>query len=418
MKKLVKKIKNHYLNSRKKFKHIFYTLETLPILILIIFAVTVISFGGFKNLEEKIKFEHFVFKNQEICNQPSGMTGNWGKFSEYFFKSNVQYLDYFKDEKIKIIRLANSVKDDLKLNFNHCYFNRAALKAAHKGNQVAKDILSSTPHTYTPYSDYGSDEEDFIFYRYLSLIKKEKLSNPALKYNYAYFGNLERSERKELFKESAEQGYLLAMEDYLMDANDDYKKNKEISKSECLTILKYSKYLADQNSLLHSAAVIHALIGKNAYISEIIYYCSGKKTDFLKAISKFDNFAKLTSKKTNYNYQNTYPALMYYNGWGNVKKNKEFALKLFRKNLDSKYPNDIVFAYLALDNFNNKNSKKALEYLNMINDTHLLDQDKRPIKNPQFKKLSNLQSLKKFIYAWMKDWFKNEDMLKSLNFYG
>ena len=54
----------------------------------------------------------------------------------------------------------------------------------------------------------------------------------------------------------------------------------------------------------------------------------------------------------------------------------------------------------------------------MINDTHLLDQDKRPIKNPQFKKLSNLQSLKKFIYAWMKDWFKNEDMLKSLNFYG
>ena len=404
MKKLIKKIKNHYLNSRKKFKHIFYTLETLPILILIIFAVTVISFGGFKNLEEKIKFEHFVFNNQEICNQPSGMTGNWGKFSEYFFKSNVQYLDYFKDEKIKIIKLANSVKDDLKLNFNHCYFNRAALKAAHKGNQVAKDILSSMPHTYSPYYGSGSDEEQ-IFYRYASLIKKEKLSNPALKYNYAYFGKLDKPERKKLFKESAEEGYLLAMEDYLMEANDDYMKNKEISKSECLTILKYSKHLADKNSLLHKIAIPNALIGRNVYVSGPIYYCSGKKTDFLKAISKYDNFAKLTSKKTSNTFQDVYPALMYYNGWGNVKKNKEFALKLFRKNLNSKYPDDIVFAYLALENFNN-NDEKALEYLDKI-------QNKLNIEN-----LSDLKSLKKFIYAWMKDWFKNEDMLKSLNFYG
>ena len=417
MKKLVKKIKNHYLNSRKKFKHIFYTLETLPILILIIFAVTIISFGGFKNLEEKIKFEYFVFNNQEICNNPSGMTGNWGKFSEYLFKSNVQYLDYFKDEKIKIIKLANSVKDDLKLNFNHCYFNRAALKAAHKGNQVAKDILSSMPHTYSPYYGSGSDEEQ-IFYRYASLIKKEKLSNPALKYNYAYFGKLDKPERKKLFKESAEEGYLLAMEDYLMEANDDYMKNKEISKSECLTILKYSKHLADKNSLLHKIAIPNALIGRNVYVSGPIYYCSGKKTDFLKAISKYDNFAKLSQRKTPNNFQNTYPALMYYNGWGNVKKNKELALKLFKNNLNNNFPNEIAIAYLALENFNNKNSKKALEYLNMINDIHLLDQNKRPIKNPQFKKLSNLQSLKKFIYVWMKDWFKNEDMLKSLNLYG
>ncbi|MDA9624923.1 hypothetical protein N9S55_00895 [Candidatus Pelagibacter bacterium] len=404
MKKFVKKIKNYYLNSRKKFKHIFYTLETLPILILIIFAVTVISFGGFKNLEEKIKFEYFVFNNQEICNNPSGMIGNWGKFSEYLFKSNVQYLDYFKDEKIKIIKLANSAKDDLKLNFNHCYFNRAALKAAHKGNQVAKDILSSMPHTYSPYYGSGSDEEQ-IFYRYASLIKKKKLSNPALKYNYAYFGKLDKPERKKLFKESAEEGYLLAMEDYLMQANDDYMKNKELSKSECLTILKYSKHLADQNSLLHKIGIPNALIGRNVYVSGPIYYCSGKKTDFLKAISKYDNFAKLSQRKANNTFQAVYPALMYYNGWGNVKKDKEIALKLFRKNLNSKYPKDIVLAYLALENFNN-NDEKALEYLDKI-------QNKLNIEN-----LSDLKSLKKFIYVWMKDWFKNEDMLNSLNLYG
>ena len=409
MKKLVKKIKNYYLNSRKKFKHIFYTLETLPILILIIFAVTVISFGGFKNLEEKIKWEYFVFNNQETCNKPSGMTGNWGKFSEYFFKSNVQYLDYFKDEKIKIIKLANSVKDDLNFNFNHCYFNREVLKEAHKGNQVAKDILSSIPVTNVYYTYLiPDDEEDHIFYRYLSSIKKENLSNPALKYNYAFFGSfqekLERLEKKKLFKESAEEGYLLAMEEYLIEANSDYAKSNEISKSECLTILKYSKHLADQNSLFHKIAIPNALIGRNVYISGPIYYCSGKKTDFLKAISKYDNFVKL-SGKTNTIFNNTYPALMHYNGWGNVKKDKEIALKLFRKNLNSKYPDDIVFAYLALENFNN-NDEKALEYLDKI-------QNKLNIEN-----LSDLKSLKKFIYAWMKDWFKNEDMLKSLNFYG
>ena len=67
--------------------------------------------------------------------------------------------------------------------------------------------------------------------------------------------------------------------------------------------------------------------------------------------------------------------------------------------------NPLGFAYLALENFNN-NDEKALEYLDKI-------QNKLNIEN-----LSDLKSLKKFIYAWMKDWFKNEDMLKSLNFYG
>ena len=111
MKKLVKKIKNYYLNSRKKFKHIFYTLETLPILILIIFAVTVISFGGFKNLEEKIKWEYFVFNNQETCNKPSGMTGNWGKFSEYFSEIRSAILLHLRS--IAILRLVRPLQSFL-----------------------------------------------------------------------------------------------------------------------------------------------------------------------------------------------------------------------------------------------------------------------------------------------------------------
>ena len=67
--------------------------------------------------------------------------------------------------------------------------------------------------------------------------------------------------------------------------------------------------------------------------------------------------------------------------------------------------NQIIKETSPNTNFNN-NDEKALEHLDKI-------QNKLNIEN-----LSDLKSLKKFIYAWMKDWFKNEDMLKSLNFYG
>ena len=76
-----------------------------------------------------------------LCGNPLGIVyGSYGKYSQFFFKSNFQYLDYFKDHE-----LAKGVRDDINFNFNHCYFYGEVLKEAHKGNQVAKDILASMP---------------------------------------------------------------------------------------------------------------------------------------------------------------------------------------------------------------------------------------------------------------------------------
>ena len=45
-------------------------------------------------------------------------------------------------------------------------------------------------------------------------------------------------------------------------------------------ILKYANHLANENSLIELANIAWSLIGKNNYLSRIIYECSDKKTDF------------------------------------------------------------------------------------------------------------------------------------------
>ena len=393
------KIFSLYKKGRTKFKHIFYTLEALPILFLIIIALSIISLGGFKNFEERVKFEYFSKTQLASCGHPLGVSyDGFGKYSQYFFKSNYQYLDYFKNHEEKdnkIIELAKRSRDDINFDFNHCYFYGEVLKEAHRGNQIAKDILASMPVTEMSHSEN--------FSRYAKSITSKKLSNPALKYNYAYTGKLERPERKKLFKESAEEGYLLGMQDYLWEfANEkfDYKLHKD----ECPIILKYNNYLANENSLIESVNTVWALVGKYSYTSRSIYECSDKKTDFKKAILFMENFhSKTKNPKAKSSFVTTYPALIYYNGWGNVDKNKDLAISLFKKNLNAKIPNEISLAYLALDSFNNNDKKKARNYLKKIDEK---------------KKVTDLVSLKKFIKKWIDDWFKNPELIKTLNIYG
>ena len=136
----------------------------------------------------------------------------------------------------------------------------------------------------------------------------------------------------------------------------------------------------------------------------LIYYCSGNETDFSKAISKMDEFSKYKGNiSPKNNYKTTYPALIYYNGWGNVDENKALAINLFKKNLNHKNPNEISLAYLALDSFNNNDKNKARNYLKKIDEK---------------KKVTDLVSLKKFIKKWIDDWFKNPELVKTLNIYG
>lgn len=398
------KIFSLYKKGRTKFKHIFYTLEALPILFLIIIALSIITFGGFKNFEERVKFEYFSKTQLAFCGDPLGISfSGFGNFSKYFFRANFQYLDYFKDHKDqdnRIIKIANNARDDFNFNFNHCYFYGETLKEAHKGNLIAKDILASMPVTVMNISS-----KDFS--RYVKSITREKLSNPALKFNYAYAGKFERPERKKLFKESAEEGYLLAMENYIFELQDDFEQKNNINNSECNTLLKYTRYLAEQNSLIFKSNDFLSLMGKTKTSGQhLIYYCSGNKTDFSKAIPKMYEFEKYWGKGwSDNNFAATYPALIYYNGWGNVDQNKDLALSLFKKNSNSKYPNEISLAYLALDSFNNNDKNKAQNYLKKI------DERKK-------KKVTDLVSLKKFIKEWIDDWFKNPELVKTLNIYG
>lgn len=399
-----KKIFNYYKKIRIKFKHIFFTLESLPILFLILVITTVVSLGGFKNFQEKVMLEYFIYKGLPLCNSPS--FNGMGNYEKFYFKSETQYLDYYKNKGEKIIELANILKDDLNYNFNHCYFSRVALKEAHKKNNIAKDILASQPpNVFLGYSFLGYFKDHF-FTRYFKSIKEDRLYNPALKYNYTFFNELEKSKRKKLLKESGEEGYLLAMREYLSVVLDEFNKDKVINYSECKSILKYSNYLAEQNSALDKVSLIYALIGKlSSYTSRYIYYCSGKKTDFFNGITRFNKFYDDSGKTENdsfYNFKTTYPAIIYYNGWGNVKKNKIFALKLFQSNSNAKYPHKISFAYLALESFNNNDEKKALNYLKKMND----------------EKITDLDSLKIFIKKWIEDWFENPELFKTLTIYG
>ena len=52
------KVKNFYKQSRKKFKHIFYTIESLVCLAAVVLIISIFSVGGFKNFSERAKFEY------------------------------------------------------------------------------------------------------------------------------------------------------------------------------------------------------------------------------------------------------------------------------------------------------------------------------------------------------------------------
>ena len=135
----------------------------------------------------------------------------------------------------------------------------------------------------------------------------------------------------------------------------------------------------------------------------IIYHCKQKIIDYPKALNLIKEFSKHFKKKFG-NYDAIIPGLIYYNGWKGVKQDKDLALSLFKKNIEnSKTNNEISLAYLALDSFNNNDKNKARNYLKKIDEK---------------KKVTDLVTLKKFIKKWIDEWFKNPELVKTLNIYG
>ena len=178
-----------------------------------------------------------------------------------------------------------------------------------------------------------------------------------------------------------------------------------------------------------------------------------KKTDFASGIEIFKNvISKLQFTKDTSVFLTTYPAMVYFNGWGNVDMNKELAIQLFKKNSDSKSPSELSKAYLLLDNLNNyKNDLKLLNEIlvsevtiykpkryivcnNVKYDFKIPKVDKENKQQKQSRKLKYLEplktcldnatkeqriiSVKSYIKSWIEDWFKNPELVKTLNLYG
>ena len=439
------KVKNFYKQSRKKFKHIFYTIESLVCLAAVVLIISIFSVGGFKNFNERAKFEYLVYNDKyNQCSQPAVYSG-YGEYSEFFWKANTQFIDYFQYKPYAVVKDVVQLKDNFLYNFNHCKATRYLLRATHQDHKVAKDILATYPYDYSYFYEFN---DKYLFERYRNSIDEKKLYNAALVNAFANKTDdtdskdflLSVDKRRELHKEAAEEGYLLGMQDYLSTFSQE--KGKKINKSECTFILKYSNHLYEQKSLIDSAAAAFALIGKTSMeTARAIYECSDKKIDFAKAILLFKEFNNKAAKpKNTSNFVSTYPAIIYFNGWGNVEKDQKLAHELFSINSEYKYPSLISKAYLAfikLNSPNNENHKKGLKLLNEMIDrgdyssTHEIfcnnikyDFAKKEGRKKVRLCLNNtsndekIESVKLYIKLWTDNWFKNPELVKTLNLYG
>jgi len=447
------KIFKYYKKIRKKFKHVFYTIEGLVCVFIFSIIVSLISLGGYKNLKERVLFEYIVLNEEWGPCESTGIayTG-YGKYSQYFFKAHTQFIDYFQFKPYSFVKEVYALKDENLFNFNHCKATRILLKEAYKGNQVAKDILAAYPPSFHLLYEIN---DEYLLMRYVDSLDKKKLYNPALIYtgSGSYNAKVGIEERIKMYKEAAKEGYLIAMEDYLMDVSKNFDLKKD--KDECSFILKYNNYLYQEDSLINSVTYTYALIGKNTMTeAKAIYECSGRKTDFKKAISDMKKFAsKVKSPRATNNFNATYPAMIYFNGWGNVDKNKDLAISLFKKNVESKKDaSNLSKAYLTLNNLNNyKNDLKLLNEIlvsevtiykqkryivcnNVKYDFKIPKVDKENKQQKQSRKLKYLEplktcldnasreqrieSVKSYIKSWIENWFNNPELVKTLNLYG
>ena len=413
MKRKLKKIKTFFKKRKKILKPILFFVGSVFSLIIVAFIVGIIATGGFKNFEERARFEIIVFQERnDACSNPQWKWWSKNKFGEFLYKSNTQFIDYFKEKPDKFIKDIISLKNDDLFELNICSAFRHALKAAHKGNQVAKDFLASAPFTLQSTFIRGneSEDEDYIFWKYIKELDENRLYNPAMINAYAYALEKDNDKRSKIHKQAAEEGYLQGMEDYLLTL---YGKEL-VDKTECSYILKYAKHLSDEYALLTWVYLAYGNMGRTDQDGpRVIYKCLDKKTDFARAIELFKRFKKFVSdpKKQGGVFNTVYPALIYFNGWGNVEKNKDLAIELFLKNIENEYSNEISKAYLALVKLNEQDSESSEEGTRLLNE--IFDKDFSVLSND-----AKIKYVKSFIKIWIEDWFKNPELVKTLNLYG
>ena len=299
MKKKLLKIKVFFKKRKKIFKPILYSLGGISSFVVIWLILIIISIGGFSNFVERAKFEYivweyknYIYNNQDLCNIQLGYSG-YGGFQKHFFNESTQFIDYFKDEKVKFgskvflpffkgdpkeqIQTALNLKNKFLFNFNHCLVTRSLLRAAHQNNKKAKEILIS--YSLSLQGAYLSGVGQYLFKRYENILDVNDLYNPALV--YAYANTLVDKKRIKFLKQSAERNYLPAMQNLILSFYD----KKDLNISDCQLILKYTKYLSEQKSLIDGANQIGALMGKYLLQElELFMNAQIKKQTFLKQL--------------------------------------------------------------------------------------------------------------------------------------
>ena len=385
------KIKPFYKRNKKIFNRIYFYLGSVFSLIPIACIVGIIATGGVSNFIERVKFEanslYFTYSEFDYCQSPNII---WGSgistdFQKYIYKYQTQFTDYYTDYYDEY----RGIKNDNLSNMNHCRATRIILKAAHEGDEKAKEILVAYPpelrifYQFLP-NIWGDEKNNYIFSRYEKNIANMNLDNPAVAYSYAayldkkinqwqfkgYDANFIKPEALKYLKQSAEDGYFVAMNQLLLI----YSAEFNFDISNCDKIIKYSNTLAEEKSYIIYYQLMYAYMGKlSGFFSDVnktIYDCSNKKPNFSKAFSMLINrptAGALVNLQSN-NFNSSYPAIFYLNGWGDVEQDYDKAYELFSYSEDeiSKTYGIPDQAYMAYMNYmgmgveQNQNKGKGL----------------------------------------------------------
>jgi len=158
------------------------------------------------------------------------------------------------------------------------------------------------------------------------------------------------------------------------------------------------------------------------------------------------------------NFITTYPAIIYFNGWGNVEKDQKLAYELFSINNENNYGSQISKAYIAFVKLNEQNSENNEEGTKLLKEifnsevseygdptTYIYcenikydfkipyveketDQEGQARETEYLKPLKSclnkasndekIEFVKSYIKSWIENWFKNPELVKNLNLFG
>ena len=359
------KIKPFYKRNKKIFNRVYFYLGSVFSLIPIACIVGIIATGSVSNFTERVKFEIQVLRlthqGYDFCQSPSFIwNSGYAKEHRLFgFKRDTQFVDYYENDYNNW-----RLKDTDINNFNHCIATRNYLRAAHGGDQMAKEILTVYPTGIKElYNLNFSKKSKYIFSRYEKNIENMDLNNPAVAHAYAvhldkkidesnwktYDPNFIKPEALKYLEQSAEAGYLIAKSNLIGI----YSAKSNFDTSNCDTILKYINTLAKEKSLIEYYTLMFGHMGKTtSERSKAVYDCSNQKPNFSKAFSMLIN--RPIKGESGYqlrksaDFNSSYQAIFYLNGWGDVEQDYDKAYELFSYNekIGGNIPSHGYIAYM------------------------------------------------------------------------